>query len=146
MNNEFAVISFKEKRRKRSVQTWESKQCDSIRNHVERIHFFKNKIKEQLKILILFHRCLIKKHERSPQPVQIHCHIQSMIQLDKGSTYTQAAFFFSHCLPSIGSSRLEMLRQLSTTPKDTARAPTAARFCPEYWDTPGHFLTTFSRC
>lgn len=61
MNNEFAVISFKEKQRKRSIQTWESKHCDSIRNHVERIHFFKNKIKEQLKILIFFHRCLIKK-------------------------------------------------------------------------------------
>lgn len=62
MNNEFAVISFREKQRKRSLQTQEIRQCDSIRNRVERIHVFKTKTKEQLKILILFHRRLIEKN------------------------------------------------------------------------------------
>lgn len=45
MNNEFAVISFREKQRKRSLQTWEIRQRDSMRNCVERIRFFKNKIR-----------------------------------------------------------------------------------------------------
>jgi len=62
MNNEFAVILFREKQRKRSLQTWEIRQCDAIRDHIERLHFFKNKIKKQLKILILFHRSLIEKN------------------------------------------------------------------------------------
>lgn len=69
LNNEFVVISFREKQRKMSLQTSKIKQCDSIRNHVERINFFKNKIKEQLKIFILFHRRFDRMPERNPQPV-----------------------------------------------------------------------------
>lgn len=64
MNNEFAVISFRKKQKKRSLQTWEIRQCDSTRNHVER----KKKIEEQLKILILFRRCLIEKNAWKKPP------------------------------------------------------------------------------
>lgn len=69
--------------------------------------------------------------KEAPSLYQKHCQIQAVTQLDKQNTHTQAALFFSCCLPSVGYSMLETLQLLNATLRETGRALTAAGFGPE---------------